>query len=188
MSASMTASGAMRLAAFDEQLPGADVGDERVVAEAQLERVLEPVGELGAEQRLQGEDVRVEAHADAVGRAGRAGAPAAEREQDLVQLVAPVGELVDLGGGRGRELALADHAGLLELLQALREHVRAGVGQAGPQIGEALGPEHQLADHHQRPALADPVERAGDPACLLIRASRCHESQYSANKSYFLNF
>jgi hypothetical protein len=44
------------------------------------------------------------------------------------------------------------------------------VGQAGPQIGEALGAEQQLAHDQERPALADHVEGAGDPAWISVRA------------------
>jgi hypothetical protein len=44
------------------------------------------------------------------------------------------------------------------------------VGQAGPQVGEALGPEQQLADDEQRPALADDIEGAGDATAVSVRA------------------
>ena len=47
-------------------------------------------------------------------------------------------------------------------------------GQAGAQVGEALGAEQQLAHDEQRPALADEVERACDPAAIAVGPPRRH--------------
>ena len=58
----------------------------------------------------------------------------------------------------------------LEVAQALGEDVRADVWESGAQVGEALGPQQQLADDEQRPALADDVERACDPAAVAVGA------------------
>lgn len=86
-----------------------------------------------------------------------------------LELMAPPGQLVHLGAGGRRQPAAAEDLGLLELAQALGEDVRAHVWQAGPQIGEALRAEQQLAHDEQRPALADDVERARHPAAVSER-------------------
>ena len=74
-----------------------------------------------------------------------------------------LGELVDPRAGGRRQRAAPHDPRRLELAQALGEDVGADVGQSGAQVGEALGPEQQLADDEQRPALADDVERPATP-------------------------
>jgi hypothetical protein len=63
---------------------------------------------------------------------------------------------------------------LLELAQPLGEHVGAELLQPGAEVGEALRPEHELADDEQRPALAHYIERAGDAARVAIGAPDGH--------------
>ena len=79
-----------------------------------------------------------------------------------------VGELVDLRGGRRREGTPGHDPGGLEVAQARGEDVRPDAGQAVDQVGVALGPVHQLADHEQRPAIPDQVERVGHRAVLVV--------------------
>jgi hypothetical protein len=96
-------------------------------------------------------------------------APAAEREDHRLELAPAVGQLVHVRGGGRREVVAPDDAVVLELAQALGEHVRADPGQTRAQVGEALGAEQQLAHHEQGPAVADRIERAGDAAAVAIR-------------------
>ena len=71
---------------------------------------------------------------------------------------------------RRRQLAL-DHEALgRQLAHPLGQHVGADARQARAQIREALGPEQQLADDHQRPALAHQVEGARDAAHVPVGA------------------
>jgi hypothetical protein len=155
--------------ALDElQLAVGDGGAERALAEPQLDARAEALGQIGPEQRAEGEDVGVEAHRGVGPGQREARAPGTQRVEHRRELVAAVGELVDLRGGRRGELALADDAVLLEVAQAHGQDVRARVGEAHAEVGEALGPEHQLAHGHQRPALSEDVERAGDPARVAV--------------------
>ena len=110
----------------------------------------------------------VEAHRGVGPGEREARAPEAERVEHRRDLVAAVGELVDLRGGGRRELALADDARAPRGRAGAGEDVRARVGEPGAEVGEALGPEQQLAHRHQRPALAEDVERAGDPARVAV--------------------
>ena len=64
----------------------------------------------------------------------------------------------------------ATTSAVLELAQALGEDVGAQDSEAGAQVGEALRAEQQLAHDEQGPALADEVERAGDPAAVAVGA------------------
>ena len=133
------------------------------------------------EHRLEREHRGVGAERRVRGRDRRLAAPAAEPEHDRLELAAPVGQLVHLRGGRGRELVAPDDAALLKLAQALREHVGADVRQAGAQVGEALRAEQQLAHDEQRPALADEVERAGDSAAVAVGPHELSLSNQLAN-------
>ena len=102
------------------------------------------------------------------------GAPAPERVEDVLELGAPLGQLIHARGGGRRQRAPAQDARGLQLAEALGQHVGAGVGKAGAQIGEALGAEHQLPDDHQGPALADPVQRSGDPTRIAVSSGGSH--------------
>ena len=70
--------------------------------------------------------------------------------------------------GRRVERALAHQARGLQLPQALGEHVGADLREPGAQVGEALGPEQQLAHDQQRPALAHEVERPRHAAAISV--------------------
>ena len=143
---------------------------ERRLAKPELEGlVAQALGPLGIEHRLQREHHRVDAELAPLRRERRLASPPAEGEHDRLELPAPVGQLVHARAGRRGELGALHDARLLELAQPLGQHVRADVGQAGAQVGEALGPEQQLANHEQRPSLPDEVERAGDPAGVSVR-------------------
>ena len=104
--------------------------------------------------------------------------PAPERKDDLLEITAPVGERVDVRRRRRRELVALDDARALEFAQAIGDDVGARVREASLEIGETLRPEQQLADHEQRPALADEIESVGDRAaiavCTLGRHVRTH--------------
>jgi len=66
-------------------------------------------------------------------------------------------------------MAGLDQARLLERLEPDREHVARGAGGARDAI-EAPHPVEQLAQHHQRPPLADQLER-GAPAGGLVEVT-----------------
>jgi hypothetical protein len=95
-------------------------------------------------------------------------APAAEREHDLLELAAVVGELVDGGGGRRRQRPLPDHARVLQPAKPRREDVRADPGQGAGEVGVALGPEQEVADDEERPPVADQIEGVRDAAVLVV--------------------
>ena len=124
---------------------GADLEDERVG------------GELGgAVERL------------------RLGGPAGEGDDDRFELVAPVGELVDEGAcGRAESLPSQD-AGLLEFPQALGQHRRADPWQAALEVSEPFGPEEQLADDQQGPALSEEFGGVGGGAAVAVGPRNGH--------------
>jgi hypothetical protein len=164
----MTASGASIVPSTSSSLPSATVARNERSPSRSSTRVLKPSARSGRnsvrKERMWASKLIV---ASGPG-SGQARAPGAERVEHRRDLVAALGELVDLRGGRRGELALADDAVLLEVAQAHGEDVRARVGEARAEVGEALGPEHQLAHRHQRPALSEDVERAGDPARVAV--------------------
>src|SRR5439155_14151982 len=84
---------------------------------------------------------------------------------------AELGELVDGGGGRGRQAPAPDEPRALHRLQPRREEVCRDPRETVEQVGIALGPDEELAHDEQRPALADDVEGAGDHAVLVIAAA-----------------
>jgi hypothetical protein len=89
-------------------------------------------------------------------------------QQRRLQLPSPPGQFVR-PRARGRlERAAPEHARLLELAEALREHALAGPRQSPPQVGEALRAEQQLAHDEQRPPLADQIERTGETAGIVV--------------------
>src|SRR5206468_4094496 len=100
---------------------------------------------------------------------GSRGPPASELEDHRLEGLPALGQLVDPGSGRRRELAAAEQIRLLELAQALGEDIGAHVRQAGPEVAETLGAEQELAHHEQRPALADEVESPGYAAGVAVR-------------------
>ena len=67
-------------------------------------------------------------------------APDAERVEHRRDLVAAVGELVDLRGGGRRELALADDPVLLEVAQALARMFGLAWGRPARRSVKRLGP------------------------------------------------
>jgi len=76
-----------------------------------------------------------------------------------------------------------DDAAAVEVAQPLSEHVGADVRQPGPQVGEPLRAEQELAHHEQRPALADDVERPRDPAAIPV--GPCHTGQNIKRTCWF---
>src|SRR5262245_5556022 len=101
---------------------------------------------------------------------GRARSPAADLEKDGMQLAAPVRKLIERAAGA----APLHDAARLQLLETLRQHVRAGP-ESHPEIAEALRPVQELADDEQGPALPDDVERPGDGARVSVTAQARHE-------------
>ena len=151
-----------------------------------------PVGGARVEQRPQRDHEGVGAEGGLALGNRRLAAPAPELEQDRLERQAALGQLVDARARGRRELAPAHEPGLLELAQALGEHVGAEAGQARPQVGEALRAEQQLAHHQQRPALADDVEGARDAAAVAVgpflrhRRQSTHFGQKFHSSSWFL--
>jgi hypothetical protein len=54
------------------------------------------------------------------------------------------------------------------LLQSLGEKIGRDAGETAQELGVALGPEQEIADDEQRPALAQYVEGAGEAAVLVV--------------------
>ncbi len=61
---------------------------------------------------------------------------------------------------------------MLKLGEPLGERVGAKTRQIGAQFGEAPRTEHHLAQHQQRPAVADQLERMGRPTGIVIASFR----------------
>ena len=159
-------------AARDLDAPVGHVEAEALLAEAQLVAGRLRVCGRRGEEGLQRDHDGVHADPGLARGEGRHAAEAPERDHDRLELAPALGELVDpRSRGRG-ERAAADDARLLEVAQALGEDVGADVWESGAQVGEALGPQQQLADDEQGPALADDVEGACDPAAVAVRALR----------------
>ena len=57
---------------------------------------------------------------------------------------------------------------ILELGQALGQDIGADSRQVGLQFRETARPEHQFAQHQQRPALANQIKRMGQAASIVI--------------------
>jgi hypothetical protein len=157
-----------RSIAVELDLAAGDFDSEALRADPQLVVRAQLAGRLGVEERAQGEDDRVGADLLGVGREGGAGAPGAELGHDRLQLLSPLGQLVDRGGRWRRQFATLYDARLLEAAQALGDHVRAGVREAAAQVGEALWAEQQFANDKQCPALSDDVEGMGETTRLTI--------------------
>src|SRR6185312_11210866 len=142
--------------------------DERpdLVADPELEGA---VGSDGREERVQ--RVRKPAPHELVflARGGqRLQAPARELAHDRPQRRPVRGQLVHLRRCRRRQPPLREDARGLEILQPRGEDIRADAGQRVGEVRVALRALQELADDQQRPALADPLERVGDRAVLLV--------------------
>ena len=152
--------GSVGAAPLHREAVAVDAGAKAVLAQAQLVGAVGGCGAARREQGLEGDHERIGADGGVVGGRERGhAAPAPEREHDGLELGAAVGERVDLGARRRWQLVAHHHPRGLEVAQALGEDVGAQVGQAGAQVGEALGPQQQLAHDEQGPALA-PTSRA----------------------------
>src|SRR5215203_3478322 len=108
-----------------------------------------------------------------MGFARGAGAPPAETDNDRLQLLAPIGQLVDLRRRRRREPPPTHDTSLLQPAQTLGQNVGTGLRQASPQVREPLRPQQQLAYYQERPALAHKVERMRRGTPVIVCAS-CH--------------
>jgi hypothetical protein len=79
-----------------------------------------------------------------------------------------LGQLVELSGSRWRKQPPLDDPVPLQLAQPEAQNVGRDPGQALAEIREPLGPERELADDEQRPALTDEIECASDAAVLVV--------------------
>src|SRR3954447_5518574 len=159
--------------------------DEHVALDDERQGGVQAVGPRRVEDRGQGHRERVHAHLVVVRREGLAAAPSAQGVQHRLELTAAVGQLVGARRPRRWQGDLAQHPGLLELTQALGEHVGADPAQARAQVGEPLGSEHELPGHQEGPSLPDDVERASDAAGVVVRALAGHGSrQYAQRKDF----
>ena len=147
-------------------------------AEAELEARAHALCGLRVERGQEREQERVDAELASGQRRGAA-APAREREDHRLEPATPLRQLVDGRVGRWSELAPLNRAAVLELVQALREHVGARARQPRPQVGEALGAEDELAHHQERPALAHAVQSPGDAAGIVVAAQSGHARSMS---------
>jgi hypothetical protein len=147
-----------------------DVEAQRVVAEADGGAQAQGTGGGRVERGAQGEGERVDAQAGvAVGQRG-ARPPPGQRDQHRFQVGTAPGEPVGAATRRWARSGAGDDPGLLEVAQPLGQHVLAEPGQAGGEVGEALGAEQQFADDEQGPALTDDVQGAGDSARVVVAA------------------
>src|SRR5438128_5886306 len=122
---------------------------------------------MAIEHRAERENQRIDAEAP-LWQERRAGGPTPESEDYGFELHAPLRQLVDPRRGWSRQLAAADDCGMLELLEPLRENVRADARQTGPKVGKALGAEQQLPHHQQGPSLPDQSEPMRGSASIVI--------------------
>ena len=93
---------------------------------------------------------------------------------DMLDLAATSARLLALARANGDVPAAPEDARVLELTQPLGQHVRARVGQPGPQVGEPLRAEQEFPDHEQRPPLAHQVEGVGRRAAVEVVAPWSH--------------
>src|SRR6185437_792793 len=104
-------------------------------------------------------------------------APVHEREQDRDQLAPGPAEpvLVPLARARLTVGGALDQAGLGQPGEPVRQHVPRDAEVAG-QLVEAADAVGHVAQHEQRPAVADKSERPGDRAGVaVVRAIRPHD-------------
>ena len=184
-SLSIVASGASALPRAISSRPPATRERKRSSPSRSSHGHVEPVGGVRVEHRPERDHEGVGAERGVARRERRLAAPAAELEHERLEREAAVGQLVDARARRRRELAAAQEPGLLELAQALGEHVGAQVRQAGPQVREALRAEQQLADDQQRPALADDVEGARDAAAVAVGPFGGHDGESTESRPNF---
>src|SRR5262249_16384484 len=90
-----------------------------------------------------------------------------ERPQRFADRLAVLGQRVDVPRAVVDRPAL-DQPVPLEGVEPLHEQLRGDPDQLPAEVGEALRTERQLAQHEERPAIADDVERARHPAVLLV--------------------
>ncbi len=141
----------------------------RLVREAKHVRLGHAARSLAVEERR--ERVQAPVVGELVplaGRAQRAGSPAGERIERLLELLAVLGQLVH-GRRRGwGQLSLLDDAARLELAQTSREDVRADPGHPLQQVGVALRALEELPHDEECPPLADEAEGVTDGAVLVV--------------------
>jgi len=113
--------------------------------------------------------------------------PQPQGEQRVSESLPVVGELVNRnGGGRGKH-GLPDNPRVLEPPEPVGEAVGSDGGEGGEEMLEALGPQQQLPDHEDGPALAEDVEGAGDRAHLPV-GLRGHPSILAVDIRYGANY
>jgi hypothetical protein len=111
--------------------------------------------------------------AELLGVAGGVGhVPGPETYQladDRLELSPLVGEVVERRGHRGRRRLSSYESVRLKLPQSIAEEVGGDAGQPGEQVGVAAPAlEEKLADHQERPPIADGVEGLGDRTVLTV--------------------
>ena len=94
--------------------------------------------------------------------------PAAQFLDRILGRIAPSRQFVDLGGDRGRQLPALDDPRTFQALQPLGQHLGADSVQRLAQPRKAAWPEHQFANHEQRPPLADEFHREGGSTGVFI--------------------
>ena len=94
--------------------------------------------------------------------------PSSQCLQYRFELATPLRELIDVHTGGRWYLRLIHDPCMLQLTETHRHSGRGGSVSAGQKLSEALGPEHQLADHDHGPTIADDVEGVGGSACVPV--------------------
>src|SRR6266508_2977412 len=161
--------GTRQWARADVEGPVGNARVDRQGADVQLIAHVHRVRRGGLERGHERQAQRVDGeHVIRLGIAQRLGAPATKQQHDVFELGAIGGQLVNHTGRRPRQHAAAHDANLLELLQPGGQNIGRNAWQTLAQLGEALGPEDQVANDQQRPALAHELEGAGEAAELVI--------------------
>src|SRR5829696_3029490 len=166
--------GPLRIPPGNLKAPVCNLSPEDLLPKPQLVERLNPFCSARIEHRPKGEDERINPQRGIARPHRRAGTPVPQRDDHWLKLLAPLTELIHPGGSRRRQLPPAYHPRSLKLPQALGQDVGARIGQARPEVGEALGAKQQLADDQQRPPLAYEVEGVGSCAAVVVGAPlRC---------------
>lgn len=166
--------GVLGASANDLKASVSNLGPETILPKPQLVSSVEPFRGFRIEHRPEGEDEGVHTNRSAFEFRRGANTPAPKPVDHRLKLHSPLGQLVDFGSCRRRELSPAHYPGLLKPTQALGQYVRAYARQSRPQIREALRSQQQLAHHQERPALPYQIEGVSRSTAVVVSAPlRC---------------
>lgn len=122
----------------------------------------------------------LEGHRRAVGPDEMPVAPLHQSDDHRPQVEPLFGQAVLVARGMFLIGTAVDQLRCHEPLEPVLENV-AGDPEVAPEVVETMDPHHQLADHEQRPSLADECEGAGDAALLAV-ISTVQRHEHSVRK------